>query len=274
MLTDMRTAVFGIAALALCAQSGSKPKFDVASVKACKETPGTFAGGTSPGMATVHCQPVAMIARRAYGVFATGAMNRDLEFLKVENGPQWAYDDRWEIAAKSDGKHGPSEMQGPMMQSLLEERFKLKIHREQRPIPVFVLTAAKGGVRLPKANQPCWAPGEQKPPDLPPEQRMALMCGSANLRNEEFHLHGASMADLAYALSRAALGRQVVDRTGVAGTYDIDFKWGAVPAEERQRGDVLVEYQSALAKLGLKLESGTAPGEFLIIDHVERPTQN
>jgi len=259
---------------AVWAQPAAKPKFDVASVKTCKQAAGNFAGSSSPGMVTVHCQPVALIARRAYGVFAGGTMNRDLEFLKVDGGPRWAYDKMWEIAAKSDGRHPVNEMQGPMMQAMLEERFKLKVHREARQIPVYALTAAKGGVKLPKAQRPCFVMGEQRPPDLPPEQRRALMCGSAVLRNEEFHLHGASMADLAYALTRAAVGRQVVDRTGVAGAYDIDFKWGAVPAEERQRGDVLVEYQSALGKLGLKLEPATGQGEFLVIDHVERPTGN
>lgn len=259
---------------AVWAQTGGKPKFDVPSVKPCKETPGNFAGSSSPGMVTVHCQPLAAIARRACGVFGTGGMNRDLEFLKVDGGPRWAYDDNWEVAAKSDGKHPVNEMQGPMMQSLLEERFKMKVHRETRQIPVFLLTAAKGGVKLPTAKLACWLPGEQPPPNVPPEQRNALTCRLPNLRNDEFHLHGASMTDLAYALTRAAVGRQVVDRTGVAEIYDIDFKWGTIPAEERQRGDMLVEYQSALGKLGLKLEEGMGPGAFLVIDHVERPAGN
>jgi uncharacterized protein (TIGR03435 family) len=260
-----------VALAAVVAQSGGKPRFEVASVKACKvNTFGTNGGSMSPGRVTVHCEAVVNLVRRAYAVFADGKENRGGERTTVDGGPRWAYDDLWEIEAKSDGKQKMNVMAGPMMQSLLEERFKLKVHRETRQVPVYVLTASKGGVKLPAAKQGCFVLDEDhRPPALPPEQLRLLRCGSADPRNQEFHMRGASMDDLAYALSRVGFDRRVLDRTGLAGQYDIDFKWGT-PDE----GTMLEGYQAALAKLGLKLESGTGPGEFLIIDHVERPAEN
>jgi uncharacterized protein (TIGR03435 family) len=264
-----------MAVVTVCAQSGGKPKFEVASVKPCKVNMfGTRGGESDPGRIAIHCQAVVNILRQAYATFGDGKMNRDGAFTKVDGGPQWAYNDLWEIAATSGGRHAGFELEGPMMQSLLEERFKLKVHRETRQIPVYALTVAKGGLKLPAAKRACFTPGAGRPPDLPRDELRLLMCGGADARKDEFHMHGASIGDLAYALSRIGFDRKVVDRTGVSGQFDIDFKWGMVDGDQTKREDVVLGYQFALAKLGIKMEPAMGPGEFIVIDHVERPTEN
>ncbi len=174
-------AAFLAFAAALCAQvQTAKPRFEVASVKLCKENLwGTNGGGASPGRLTIHCTAVVNLVRQAYAVFAGGKMNRAGQETKVEGGPAWAYSELYEIQAKAEGNPGPGVMPGPMMQSLLEDRFHLKIHRETREVPVYVLTVAKGGVRLPAAKQPCFTVGPGHPqPDLPLEQLIRLRCGA------------------------------------------------------------------------------------------------
>ena len=276
-------------ATALPAQDqAAKPRFEVASVKLCKENPwGTDGGGGSPGRLTRHCTAVVNLIREAYAVFDGARMNRDGQETKVEGGPAWAYSELYEIQAKADGAQNPGVMQGPMMQSLLEDRFHLKIHRETREVPVYVLSVAKGGLKLPAAKQPCFTVGPGHPrPDLPLEQLIRLRCGSADFKNGEFHMHGTTLADLAYALRRTGFDRKVVDRTGVSGQFDVDFRWSLVdrvaptgdaaapPSPRSTIDDYVVAYETALAKFGLRLDPGKAPGEFIVIDRVERPSGN
>ncbi len=283
-------ALLALACVAtLCAQDQTaKPRFEVASVKLCKDNPwGTNGGDSSAGRLTRHCTAVVNLIREAYAVFDGARMNRAGQETKVEGGPAWAYSELYEIQAKAEGVPGPGVMQGPMMQSLLEERFHLKIHRETREVPVYVLTVAKGGLKLPAAKQPCFTVGPGHPqPDLPLEQLIRLHCGGADFKNGEFHMHGTTLTDLAYALRRTGFDRNVVDRTGVSGQFDVDFRWSLVdrvaptgdavapPSPRSTIDDYVMAYQSALAKLGLRLEPGKAPGEFIVIDRVERPSGN
>jgi uncharacterized protein (TIGR03435 family) len=267
--------------------SANRPKFDVASIKPCKEsTFGTNGGATSPGRLTEHCAVVANLVKRAYGMFRDGKMEERGRLAKVEGGPAWAYSDRFEIEAKADSGQSGTIMEGPMMQSLLEDRFKLKVHLETRDVPVYVLLAAKGGIKLRAAKQSCFPVGPgHPPPNLPnvtPAERLLLGCGHPDARNQEFHLHGATMGDLCDALSWIPFDRQeFVDKTGVNGRFDFDFKLPEFVPEEPGTAphvdprDRLIEaYRSALGKFGLKIDSGKGPGEFLIIDRLERPSAN
>lgn len=281
--------VVAFTALAVSQQqsSANRPKFDVASVKPCKvNTFGTNGGGTSPGRLTAHCAAVVNLVRQAYAMFRDGKMNERGRLAKVEGGPSWAYSDRFEIEAKADSRLDWSVMQGPMMQSLLEDRFHLKVHSEIRDVPAYVLTVAKEGIRLPAAKQSCIliGPGHPPPPNLrtmSPSEFRGLTCGHADTNGQEFHLHGATIADLCEALSWIPFDRQMfVDKTGVSGRFDFDFKQpnfvpeepGGIPINPLELQ--IEAYRSALGKYGLKIESGKAQGEFLIIDHLERPSSN
>ncbi len=136
------------------AQSAAKatPKFEVASIKPCKDgsTPGGRGGGGSfsPGSMDIQCQTIEGYIGVAYIMFADGTAANFFSSVPIEGGPAWIHSERYSINAKSDGRATPEMMQGPMLQQLLEDRLKLRIHRETKEIPVFVLTVANGGSSL------------------------------------------------------------------------------------------------------------------------------
>jgi hypothetical protein len=129
------------------------PKFEVASVKPCKADylpPGGRSGGgsgnLSPGTLRIDCATVKSLINQAYVFFANGHVNRPS--VSVEGGPGWINSERYQVDAKAEGSQSQGMMHGPMLQALLEDRFKLKIHRETREAPAYALTVAKGGPKL------------------------------------------------------------------------------------------------------------------------------
>jgi bla regulator protein BlaR1 len=208
----------------------------------------------------------------------------------IKGTPAWINFDRYTIDAKADGPASPEMMRGPMMQSLLEDRFKLKIHRETREVPVYELTVAKGGPKL-RVAQPgscvidppssAWAPG----------QPVLHFCGGFIRRNNGIDMNGATIAQLCSQFS-SLFDRDVIDKTGIAGIFD--FHFDAFPVEltaddptahapaDRLPGPpppldapaTFRAFRAAFTRLGLKLEAAMGPGVFLVIDHVERPSGN
>jgi uncharacterized protein (TIGR03435 family) len=177
-----------------------------------------------------------------------------------------------------------------MMQALLEERFHLKIRRETREVPAYALVAAKGGPRLPAAKVGCFTmePGQPRP-QLEPGQPLPPRCGWGTATWDGIEVHGATMADFCLALAGLPLvvdPRKFVDKTGIAGQFDFDLKWSAedfAAAPSSAAGTTgnaadpagdLPRLQRALRKVGLQLTPAKGPEEFLVIDHVERPSAN
>jgi uncharacterized protein (TIGR03435 family) len=142
-----------------------------------------------------------------------------------------------------------------MLQALLAERFKLAVHRESKEQRVYLLRVGKKGSRLKQTEEPDDQEVQQVRGESPPAQ---IVPGG---------IRGRSMPAgvLAGALARV-VGYQVVDRTGLTGTFDIDLRW--TPEEDRGFGsDIFAAIQE---QLGLELEPGKAWVEMLVIDHAER----
>jgi uncharacterized protein (TIGR03435 family) len=174
----------------------------------------------------------------------------------------------------------------PMLQVLLEDRFQLRFHRETREMPIYALTVAKSG-RLPPAD--CVQYDEKNRPAPPaPGQPPIRFCG--NIRggrsgpNSTLDAMGISMADFIRWLSNTT-GRTIVDKTGFTGTFDAKMEYlpemaqgmpatgdGAAPAAVENVAPSL--FTALQERLGLKLESERGPVEILVIDRVERPTEN
>ncbi|SPE43530.1 membrane hypothetical protein [Candidatus Sulfopaludibacter sp. SbA3] len=252
------------------------PKFDVASVKPCPPGDGggrgSNGGGASPGRLSENCMTVAQLIRSAYVEFADGRQNFLPLFVPIEGGPAWIHSDRYTIEATTEGTPGFATMRGPMLQALLEERFRLKIHSASREVPVYALTVAKGGPKL----QPT-SPGSCVPLDYSLPAPYPQFCGTPKRGEPGLRLIGATMADLCKMLSvPEMMERPVIDKTGIAGTFDIQIPGPG----ELHRGvpddpsSSAFELQSAIQKLGLKLESAKGPGKFFVIDRVERPSEN
>jgi uncharacterized protein (TIGR03435 family) len=177
--------------------------------------------------------------------------------------PGWGDSAQFDIDAKmSDesvaaGKNLSSkerdELNNQMLQALLADRFKLRVHYESKIQSVDQLIIAKSG---PKLKQ--W-PADQKP--------RGISWGDNRIR-----VQGAGMDRLAFCLSDV-LGRPVVDKTGLTGNYNIDLKW--TPDDQQAKPDAGPTLTTALEEqLGLKLDSAKGPVNTLVVDHVEKPSEN
>ena len=141
-------ALLALAAARIQAQSTpQRAAFEVASVKLnknCGAGPGRPL--ISPGEISVSCLSVRGLIRIAYAAFNGANLNTSL--MQILNGPSWIDTDRYDISAKPEAKATAAEMMGPMLQTLLEDRFNLKVHKEPRDTPVYELTAAQQNPKL------------------------------------------------------------------------------------------------------------------------------
>jgi uncharacterized protein (TIGR03435 family) len=288
-----RWITFVALALVCRAQSpDARQRFEVASVKPCgKSDNAGRGGGVSVGRIDLHCVRLRDTIAMAYGSFANGVTSDPKGItLNVEGGPGWVDSESWDLAAKAEGDASKIQMLGPMMQVLFEDRFKLKVHRETREVPVYTLTVAKGGPKLLATKEgSCVVPDPNHPPQMPaPGQPQLPACGGQMSTSRGIDMSAATIASLCAQLS-IRMDRAVVDRTGISGIFDIHLELSPddiIPAKLKavmMAGDpqpppsfdpVGSTIFDAVQKLGLKLEAGKGPGEFLVIDSVERPTEN
>ena len=272
------------------------PKFEVASIKPCGSSSGPKRSphdNSSREELRLPCQPLIRVIRRAYVNFENDHFN-PLASIPVSGGPAWINSTGYEVDAKAEGPQSKGAMNGPMLRALLEERFRLKIHREIREVPVYALIVARGGPKLQPSKEGNCTPFDADNPGPPPEEiGKPSLCGMSALTNGGFDVPGATMANLSRTLSDF-LDRNVIDKTGITGTFDIHLNLSAVdlgipvagandsmipapppPGEALAVADrVASRIRDELPKLGLKLEPMKGPGEFLVIDHVEKPSEN
>ncbi len=284
--------------------TAAAPKFEVAAIRPSTGCAGGRGGSGerinwSPGRLNLECQTVADLIRWAYLGFANGTawpvsattglkigpISSRVLYQAIKGSPAWINSDRYTIDAKSDSPESQEMMRGPMMQALLEDRLKLKIHREVREVPVYELTVAKGGPKLQKAQEgSCVTVDFAKgPPERTPGQPPTVLCGMVRMSstNDGLDMHGATMADLCRQFSVSMEG-DVVDKTGLTGVFDVHLELslpdiGYTPTDDG--GAILIPTDGtaisiAVQKLGLKLERTVGPSEFLVIDSIERPSEN
>src|SRR5579864_9040183 len=223
--------LFILASAQSAAQSGlaTRPKFVVASIKQCRD--GSFApnkkggrgggGDLSPGTLHLDCSTVMDLITGAYVLFANGHVNPRSR-VPVEGGPAWINSVRYQIDAKADGARGQGMMRGPMLQTLLEDRFKLKIHHETREVQAYALTLAKGGLKLHPFKEGNCIPRDftrffehfppQPFPDLPAGQKYCAH--QVTEQNGIVTLEAIGMSIDDFVKSLPELERPVVNRTG------------------------------------------------------------
>jgi uncharacterized protein (TIGR03435 family) len=234
----------------LSAQSATAPPaFEVASVKPVGAESGrgrdfrVYPGGRL----SITNLPLKLILQEAYSV----------KQYQLSGGPAWIETDRFDIEAKAEGEPSRAQMM-TMLQTLLADRFALKVHRESREGNVYALVVAKGGPKLKEStaqesfirlyrNTPVELPGV----DYTLGGQKASMALFADRLNEQLH-------------------RPVLDRTGLTGEYDFKVRY-ATDDNPETGPPLLVAIQE---QLGLKLESTKGLIETLVIDHVEKPSGN
>jgi uncharacterized protein (TIGR03435 family) len=230
--------------------------FDVASVK---PTPPGARGGIihqPPGGQSYEAvgAPLRLIMTVAYTVTDR----------QIAGGPDWVGTDRWDIQAKAD-RRGTSDELHVALARLLEDRFKLKVRHETRELPVYILTVDKKGSKMPVHDAA----------DLKHEP---IGGGPGGLSGEN-----VTMNYFAFFLSRI-LNLNVIDRTELPAHYDVKFNFVPDPvAFGRGGGDGAAApampdgpdiFTALREQLGLLLEKGKGPVDYLVIEHVEKPSDN
>jgi len=269
--------------------STAAQKFEVASVKRCQNSQSPSGGDPDPGRLHLACVTTANLIRLAYLIFPTGQPNAPVSpnafQMPISGGPSWLNSDPYTIDAKVEQRVNTEMMKGPMMQALLEDRFGLKLHKVTKEIPAFDLTvgaerpklrpAKEGGCVVNDRNNPPPKPGRGEP--------SPVICGVIRKSaGDAFDVPGVTVADLCRRLS-AYVDRDIVDKTGITGAFDVhldllpaDIEYGGAapdPSSPFRPGDGGA-IAAALKKLGLQMRNAKRPAEFLVIDHVERPSEN
>jgi uncharacterized protein (TIGR03435 family) len=224
----------------------------------------------------------------AYGV-------RAFQVLGV---PGWLDDEKFDIQAKyavdSDRGQSPEQQWKSMddrLRRMLEDRFRLQVHREPKTLPVYLLTIGKGGHKLHESQCVALNPNDQ-PPHTPSDEKPRMPCESRygnKESNRTLDWTGTTMPDFVrYALPNI-LGRPVIDKTELHGNFDVHLEWspdqatpGITGADVEKRGTAALPddtttlsiFTAVQEQLGLKLESGRGPVEVIVVDHVEMPSEN
>ena len=246
----------------------SAPKFEVATIK--RSAPDSDASmqarGGRLGISRATLRTITAFAYR-------------LQTFQVSGGPAWVRSEYFSITAKATAGPPSEDRMLLMIQSLLAERFSLRLHSETKEAPVYFLAGGKSGKRTPTGLQvttdgSCIRVENTAPPN-------PTACGSVGLGLNHLEAREISMARLAEVLTRV-LDRQVIDMTGSLEKVNVSLRWApdehesilapsdAIPLAP----DTPSIFTAVQEQLGLRLKSGKAPVKLLVIDHAEEPSEN
>jgi uncharacterized protein (TIGR03435 family) len=246
--------------------------------------PKTMAADANPGFEVATIKPARPEGRFSLTVNRSGMLNTtsttvadlikfayDLHPRQITKGPAWLESEKYDITAKPDTEGIPNPTQlKVMVQKLLKERFQLTFHNEKKELSVYAITVTKAGPKLTKnesgGNLPGYGGGR----------------GTFIVRN-------SSIAEFGHILQANILEQPVVDQTGLgAARYDFTLKWTPDPSQSQIGGpappnapppadnadappDIFTAFQQ---QLGLKLENTKAPVDVMVVDRLEKPSDN
>lgn len=227
--------------------------FEVVSVKPSQPGCTVTSAGPTPGGFSARCATLHTLLVNAYDTKVE---------VSIPGLPGWASSACFDVEAKVDDDTAAAMQKLPreerwkqtqrMLQTLLADRFKLRVHHETREGPIYELVIAKSGLRL-----------KNTPESEHPGGFVISFDHIKGTGNSKF---------LAFGLANL-LSRTVVDQTGLSGNYEIDLKW--TPDDQQGTPDAGPTLFTALEEqLGLKLVPAKGPVDTFVVDHVERPTEN
>ncbi len=239
------------------AQALPRPEFEVAAIKPANAGVSASFTEIAPGgeRFTATHTTLKLLIMTAWGVTDR----------QVSGGPNWVNSEYYDIEAKTPHPAGRESIL-QMLQALLADRFQLKLHKEVRQVPIYVLAADGKGYGL----------RENKSGD-PPRVRIG--------ESGQYIFQSFPIAQLAWYLS-LRLRRDVVDKTALKGTYDFELAWkpdtpsfdnvaAGGPPDDSADGSLQPSLQEAVRdQLGLKLQSQKGSSEILVIDVAEKPSAN
>ena len=215
-----------------------------------------------------------------------------IQLRSLELHVPWTTQDRFDIEARAQGNPTKADYR-LMMQSLLADRFKLKVHYETRVVPLYVLVLAKPGkfgprLRLHQADDPvCANPAASQNPNETDAEGYPEVCGGPySMRPSKPSRMKSGGRDVSMARFTAIMTgvgvveRPMLDKTGIQGTIDYSLEWRKV-VDQVARGAPLEldedapTFPDALKEqLGIKMLPQKGPSELFLVDHIERPSEN
>jgi uncharacterized protein (TIGR03435 family) len=261
MLKNLTAAVvlLAIGVLGGIRLAAQAPAFDAASVKVNQSgspdsTIGIVPGGTYRAINTT----VQRLIPDAFGVLP----------FQVTGSPAWVATERYDITARPPGDARTEDL--PMMlQALLAQRFSLTTHRERRDQPIYALVSAESGKLGPKLTRSTLDCDQ-----VEAEKRLTRECQAMvgiSRGGGVLTVKGRSLDRLARILA-GVVGRVVLDQSGLTGKYDLDLKWSAGDAAASSNDPEI--FSAVREQLGLRLTAARGPVEMLVIDRIERPSQD
>jgi uncharacterized protein (TIGR03435 family) len=273
----------------IVAPSPDSATFEVASVKP-NTTPGRMTSTLAPGRVNMVGIPVRRLIMQAY----------EIHDSQIVGGPDWLGSEGYDINATTNGTPSPEDRR-MLMKTLLRDRFKLTFHTEKRDLPIYALVVQRsngrlgpGLIRIP--DDECPPPGRRLggPPAAPPpfDPNAPAACGQMTFGPGHLRAHGVPIDMLARSLANlptiTSFNRPVTNLTKLEGRYDVDFKWtdefargGPPPLGGSSAapnaitpGDEPALFTALQEQLGLKLNSQRATLDVLVIDSIERPSEN
>lgn len=267
------------------------PTFDVVSVKPnTGGALGSVVNERPDGGFTMSNLPVAVLVGRAY----PPAVPIDMQGL-----PGWALSERYDFSTTSSLARATPEQRTAMLRAMLADRFKLAVHFEKREQPVYDLVLARSDGRLGPgllrvadvdcearaaarraAVEEARASGKPVPPSpLPPRPGSTDRMEPCNVWFNGPRMEGDIPIAILVTMLRGAAGRPVVDKTGLQGTYRVTLEYDRMagirgPAASPQADGPPSVFTAVQEQLGLKLEPSTAERDTLVVDRLERPTEN
>ena len=267
------TGLMLLSSIAATAQTQPKLEFEVASIKPNASGEHGMRIQTTPGRYIAKNLTARALIMNAFNV----------KDFQVSGGPAWIASDRFDIDAKTGSEDDPKDAKPSqaammakadqirsMMQSLLADRFKFMMHEESKEAPAYALVVGKNGPKL-------------KPAEGGAESRQTMRMGRGQLSAKKI-----TMDSLASQFSNM-VGRPVVNKTGLSGEYDVELEWtpdsgqaagpiggaptaGDAPPPVDSSGPSI--FTAVQEKLGLKLEGTKAPVKMIVIDSIEKPSEN
>jgi uncharacterized protein (TIGR03435 family) len=262
-----------------------KPSFEVSSIKRNLSSLEGGGGGPRGDRFVVTNVPLRTLINIAFR-----PPKGNLLSLQIVGGPDWMRSDRFDIEAKMPGSFPsiPFEQVQLMVQSLLEDRFQLKAHRDRRELPVYELVVANGGLKMKMSDDQTspdpgqgfidFASGEEEGAKPLPRGAMRLTTGSSDTILSANAVQISSLV----ILLQGSSDRIILDKTGLTGRFDIHFRFHRDTAPSTQTPDgapspsdaTAPSIFTAIQDLGLKLESARAPLDVVVVDSVQKPSEN
>jgi uncharacterized protein (TIGR03435 family) len=182
------------------------------------------------------------------------------------NVPSWTDNRKFDVQARFksvDDLEPTREDQRVMLQSMLEDRFKLVVHRETAVLPAYALVVVKGGPKLHQTTKTASSKDDE--------------CSHTQEKHGYSEQHGCSMKELAVSLtSYADVKRTVIDRTELDGKYDFALRWQSDLPRDLENSDLKSPniFEALKEQLGLQLKPCRAPLQVIAVDHIEMPSDN